>query len=130
MTEIIKDQEGYSNIAIQNPILMSKQLIIKRKKDKYPAPTRYEVLSNEINSQLKVANIFFQEDNPAEVGINGCVIEDLISICIDRLQYFQESEFRCRENASALTHLEQSLMWLNKRTLERRAKGIEGTNKK
>lgn len=54
--------------------------------------------------------------------------EALLAIVIDRLRSFQEGQYKCRENAIALTHLEDALMWLQKRTRDRLARGVEGTN--
>lgn len=73
--------------------------------------------------------VSFQEGAINEVGVNGCHNEDLISIVIDRLQGFQESQFKCRENALAITKLEEALHWLNHRTRERERRGVEGTMK-
>ena len=53
--------------------------------------------------------------------------EDLIVMVIDRLESFQDSEFKCRENAVAITKLQEALMWLRKRTEDREARGVEGT---
>ena len=50
--------------------------------------------------------------------------EDLIAMVIDRLQSFQESEYKCRENAVAITKLEEALMWLRKRTQDREDRGV------
>ena len=74
------------------------------------------------------AKIKFQQGPIKEYGVNGCHNEDLIAIVIDRLQNFQESSFACRENAIAITKLEEALLWLGKRTQDRRNKGIEGTS--
>lgn len=74
------------------------------------------------------AKIKFQEGPIKECGVNGCHNEDLIAIVIDRLQNFQESSFKCRENAIALTKLEESLMWLNKRTQDRIKRKVVGTS--
>lgn len=44
---------------------------------------------------------------------------------------FDESmrgKYACRENALALTALEEALMWLQKRTRDRLARGVEGTH--
>ena len=64
------------------------------------------------------------EGNPP----NGIHQEDLLAICIHRLRCFQDGPFKCRENAIALTHLEDALMWLQKRTRDRMARGVEGTH--
>lgn len=65
-------------------------------------------------------------DNPP-TGIHN---EDLVSIVIDRLRGFQSGKFACRENAEAMTHFEEGLMWLQKRTRDRMARGVEGTHEK
>ena len=74
------------------------------------------------------AKVKFQEGPIKEHGINGCHNEDLIAIVIDRLQSFQESNFACRENAIAITKLEEALLWLGKRTQDRKNRGVEGTS--
>lgn len=72
--------------------------------------------------------IKFQEGPIKESGVNGVMNEDLLAMVITRLQHFQKSEFACRENAVALTKLEEAMMWLDKRTTSREKKGIEGTH--
>lgn len=59
---------------------------------------------------------------------NGLSNESLLAVLIDRMQGFQSGAFSCRENAIALTHLEEAMMWLQKRTRDRMARGVEGTN--
>ena len=69
----------------------------------------------------------FQDGPIKEVGVNGCHQEDLIAICIHRFQSFQAGGFKCRENALALTKLEEALHWLKHRTEDRVERGVEGT---
>ena len=38
---------------------------------------------------------------------------------IDRLEYYQASKFKCRENALAITKLEEALHWCGHRTAKR-----------
>lgn len=59
---------------------------------------------------------------------NGAFVEGIIQSAIQRLEFFQESKFKCRENALAITKLEEALHWLNWRTLKREQRGIEGTH--
>lgn len=59
---------------------------------------------------------------------NGAFVEDVIQAAIQRLQHYQASNLGCRENAIALTHLETALLWLEKRTRDREARGVEGTH--
>jgi len=73
-------------------------------------------------------DIHFQKGPIKENGVNGCHHEDLLIIVIDRLQSFQKSEFSCRENAVAITKLDEAMMWLNKCTQDRINRGVEGTS--
>ena len=74
--------------------------------------------------------INFQDGPIKEFGVNGITQEALLAIVIDRLRGFQVGDFKCRENAIALTHCEDALLWLQKRTRDRLARGVEGTNQK
>jgi hypothetical protein len=77
-----------------------------------------------------LSKIDFQEGPIKENGVNGVCNEDLIAMVITRLEGFQNSEFRCRENALAITALEEALLWLRKRTMGREKRGVEGTHAK
>lgn len=68
----------------------------------------------------------FQHDTIPVVGVVGWTNEAVMAVVIDRLKGFQAGAFACRENAIALTHLETALMWLEKRTRDRQARGVEG----
>jgi hypothetical protein len=74
--------------------------------------------------------ILFQNGPINESGVNGITQEALLAIVIDRLRSFQAGPFSCRENAIALTHCEEALMWLQRRTVARIKRGVEGTNQK
>lgn len=69
----------------------------------------------------------FQNGPVQEAGVNGCHHEDLLAILIHRLQCFQMGDFNCRENALALTKLQEALHWLEARTKDRVERGVEGT---
>ena len=78
--------------------------------------------------------------SPADM--NGITGEAILAVAIDRLRGFQFTRdesgnftkspgpFACRENAIALTKIEEALMWLQSRTRARLARGVEGTLKK
>lgn len=63
----------------------------------------------------------------SDPGVTG---EDLLEIVRHRLQCFQTSEYACGENAVALTHIEEALMWLNRRVEDRFERGELGINAK
>jgi len=75
--------------------------------------------------------------------LNGISNEALLAVLIDRMRGFQfernpdgsfdeskRGKFACKENACALTHMEEALMWLHKRTRDRMRRGVEGTMNK
>ena len=72
--------------------------------------------------------IDFQNGPLLENKPNGVSNEALLAIVEDRLLGFQSGQFSCRENAIALTHIQEAMMWLQKRTRDRMARGVEGTS--
>ena len=76
-------------------------------------------------------DIKFQKGPRNEDGSIGGVLDvDLLEIVRDRLKCFQSGEFATRENACALTHIEEALMWMNKRKEDRAERGVLGTYQK
>jgi hypothetical protein len=71
--------------------------------------------------------IVFQNGTINECGVNGITQEVLLAIVADRLRSFQSGPFACRENALALTKVEEAMHWLQQRTLARMRRGVEGT---
>lgn len=84
---------------------------------------RYHLHSGSLETQLH-----FQCGPVKEVGINGIQNEQLIAVLVHRLGVLNRA-FPCRENSIAITHLETALLWLEKRTADRIARGVEGQNK-
>lgn len=70
----------------------------------------------------------FQNGPIAEAGVNGITQEALLAIVADRLRSFQGGQYACRENAIALTKIEEAMHWLHSRTRARMARGVEGTH--
>lgn len=67
-----------------------------------------------------------KEDN----SIHGVLDTDLLEITRHRLQCFQAGEYATRENAIALTHIEEALLWMNKRVEDRIERNVLGTTRK
>lgn len=84
--------------------------------------------ATEGEAALQVIAIRFQEGPLTQVGANGCQLEDVIDVLVERLQGFQRGPFACRENALAITKLEEARLWLSARNWKRQAQGVEGTN--
>lgn len=98
---------------------------------------RYEIsgFSTESNPSYDEAGeseltILFQNGPINEAGVNGVTQEALLAIVADRLRSFQAGQYACRENALALTKIEEAQHWLHHRTLARMARGVEGTHQK
>ena len=89
----------------------------------------YSVSWDQGGGYIASAGIKFQHGPIAEAGVNGLTNEVLLSIVRDRLEGAQEGPFRCRENALAITKIEEAELWLAKRTLDRMTRGVEGQSK-
>ena len=77
------------------------------------------------------ATIQFQNGPRSEENsIHGVLDTDLLEIVRHRLQCFQAGPYATRENAIALTHIEEALLWLNKRVEDRIERNVLGTYKK
>ena len=87
---------------------------------------RYEI----VGAAAPMANILvkFQTGPYQEAGLNGTFVEDLLVIARDRLEEYQAGPFPHRDNAAALAEIEWALFFLNKRTKDRLARGVEGTS--
>ena len=74
-----------------------------------------------------LVDIEFQDGPISEAGVNGISQEALLAIVEDRLIGFQSGPYSCRENSIALTKIQEAMQWLQKRTRDRMARGVEGT---
>lgn len=77
---------------------------------------------------ISALTILFQNGPINEKGVNGITQEVLLAIVADRLRSFQAGPYACRENALALTKIEEAMHWLQQRTLARMRRGVEGTH--
>lgn len=72
-------------------------------------------------------------DDPDRKKPNGAFVETVIAAALQRIEYYQQASdgrFACRENALAITKLEEALHWLEHRTAGRVARGVEGTHQR
>ena len=85
----------------------------------------------DLQSANKQIPIDFQDGaRKLENSIHGVLDTDLLEIVRHRLQDFQNGEFATRYNALALTHIEEALMWMNRRVEDRIEREVLGTNNK
>ncbi len=73
--------------------------------------------------------IEFQDGTLPEVGVNGVTIEALLAVCVDRLEGFQAGDFANGYNEIAIGYIYDAIAILNKRTTDRKSRGVEGQHK-
>ena len=103
---------------------------VVRKDEKGPGGGYHEYSIRPVGfeSQLELAHIEFQKGpRNAPDAKHGVTDQDLLEIVRDRLAAFQQGDLPSRETACALTHVEEALMWLNKRAEDRAERGVLGT---
>lgn len=80
----------------------------------------------------QVIQFIEKEINPSDGKFStvndGTTNEEVLAMLIDRMRGLGE-KLPSRENSLAITKLEEALMWLEKRTANRKARGVEGTPK-
>lgn len=119
------NDKSYKQLRMEN--LTSKYTTVYVETDfQFNAPHNFKVVKSDDNEQI--ADIHFQEGPIKECGVNGVCNEDLINMVLCRLQHFQESEFKCDENANAIIYLKSALYELRQRTNKREERGVEGTH--
>ena len=91
----------------------------------------YEIWDAPATADYPMAKILFQKgarkDHDARHGV---LDSDLLEIVRDRLKAFQAGPYATRENAIALTHIEEALMWMNRRVEDRIEREVLGTMEK
>jgi hypothetical protein len=96
----------------------------------YAITTPNKPLAQELANPAVNCLVEFQNGPIGEVGVNGISQEALLAIVEDRLKCFQAGPYACRENAIALTRVQDAMHWLQHRTRERMQRGVEGTSAK
>jgi hypothetical protein len=127
----------YPYVELVHPLLTQNYTkILHEDPFKFNAPNLFKVIKAEPEATGKhkgqhevVGLVHFQEGPIKECGVNGVANEDLLGMVLCRLESFQKSEYKCRENACAITKIEEALMWLRKRTNARVKRGVVETSK-
>lgn len=112
---------------LKTPLLTSKfTKVLVEEEIRFNAPHKFMAVdANELWKSARWNS--FSGSGCKEWRVNGVANEDLINMVICRLEHFQKSDYRCRENALAITKLEEALLWLCKRTMDREQRDVEGT---
>ncbi len=106
--------------------------------DKFEATNTTDINGNPTGGTVDGIGLKIQwQDGPLGRGAersmaNGAFTETVIAAVKQRIEFYQDAsggKFKCRENAMAITKLDEALLWLNKRTQERERRQVEGTHK-
>ena len=86
-------------------------------------------LNNFVYVRHDVNSISFTIQNGPikENGVNGCQVDTLIVAAKTMIEGLNQ-KFPCRENACAITKLDEALHWLEARKKDRVKRGVEGRN--
>lgn len=77
-----------------------------------------------------VADIQFQHGpRNEETSEPGVTTGALLALLIHQTRCYQDSKFKCRENALVLTHLEEALHWVHHRARDRAKRQVLGSTK-
>ena len=71
--------------------------------------------------------VVFQSGLPKDVGINGCRVEDVLQLALDRLEEYQNGPLACEENEQAMQGLAFSIRALEERIRRRQEQGVLNT---
>lgn len=82
---------------------------------------QYQILAGSADIDLH-----FQIGPVQENSVNGITNEALLAVLAHRIKYLNDKH-PCRENAIAITKVEEALHWLEARTKDRIDRGVEGT---
>lgn len=83
---------------------------------------------NNSGQVLQFIEKVYEGYGPIRTVNDGTTNEEVLRVLIDRLRGLGD-KLPCRENSIAITKCEEALMWLDKRTADRKARGVEATMK-
>lgn len=99
-----------------------------------PAPTPTNPFIQEegwpqTHGQPSTVTFTIQSGPIREHGVNGCQIDDVVAWAKEKIEGFNAA-FPCRENSLVITKLDEALLWLMKRRLDREKRQVEGTSQR
>lgn len=87
-------------------------------------PFNFIYVRDDVNS----LSFTIQNGPIGEVGVNGCQVDTVIEAAKLIIEG-RNKKFPCRENACAITKLDEALMWLRERKRDRGMRQVEGFSK-
>lgn len=71
--------------------------------------------------------VVFQNGLPSDVGVNGCRVENVLELALQRLAQYQSGPLACLENDEAIADLRHAIQALELRRLRRQEQGVLNT---
>lgn len=68
-----------------------------------------------------------QNGAPQEVGVNGCRVETILEV-VRSIIHGLNCKVSCRENEDVITKIGEAIEWLERRSSDRKRRGVEGTS--
>lgn len=102
--------------------------VLQEEEFQFNAPHTFRVVGTK--DKKLISQIHFQEGPMKESQLNGLFMEDLLVMCLARLESFQNSDFACEENDRAIKGIVDALQAMKDRTSRRTSEGTLGTMKK
>lgn len=102
-----------------------------REKSIYQVPT-YQVTNDGLKDDIESV-IYFCKGNKEDESVfrqPGYFTETLIAVAKRYLEENNVGDLATRETSTAITKLDEALMWLNKRAEDRQLRGVQGTYQK
>lgn len=117
--------DGRNDVPTKYQQLNVQDLIITNKLDPDGNPTGGEVVGKGLTIHWQNGPRTPDEDGKLAES-NGAFVEDVIYAALQRLVFFNETDYATDENAKAVEHLEGALAALDQRRKDRQARGVEG----
>ncbi len=77
--------------------------------------------------EVPYIRVVFQSGLPKDSGVNGCRVEDVIRVALDKLDSFQNGLLACDENEEAIRYLKLAKQSLLQRIQRRQEQGVLNT---
>ncbi len=90
---------------------------------------KYELANFEkVAAAGQVLQFIQKEGEPLKTVKDGTTNEEVLAMLVDRLQFLNK-KLPSLDTQIAISRCEDALLWLKKRTQDRKARGVEGTHK-
>jgi hypothetical protein len=83
----------------------------------------------DVKGVAPIVKFTIQSDPIGEVGVNGLQATDMLEY-VKCLFESLDAKFPCKENNETILRLQSAINWQNKRTEDRKKRGVEGKNQR